>query len=125
MFWPSTYPASRSPCLNASVFSFWKVWMLPILGSLPAAALGGNLAFTEPRDTAVFSGQLTGYVGTLIVTEAADTASFVGLFGELSGGLNTIEAPDQAFFDVFSTPIPPVLKLEVLRFGIPVSLSRW
>lgn len=89
-------------------------------GSLPDADLNSNLAFTEPGDTAVFSGQITGYVGTLIVTEAPDTAEFFGYFGDLAGDLNTIEAPDEAFFDLHVEPIS-----EVLKFGIPVSLSRW
>src|SRR5262245_6554448 len=57
MFWPSTYPASRRPWLNASMFSFGKVWMLPTLGSFfllrarlgHAAAVPPSSASTSAR----------------------------------------------------------------------------
>ena len=110
-------------------------------GSYVDAELSGNLVYTEPADTAVFDGEVSGNVGQLdatedpdvaaftgealwpvilAATENADSAIFVGELGYIS------ETPDSAVFIGFVMDTPPVPGVpEVLRFGIPVSLSRW
>ena len=110
-------------------------------GDIVGADLSGNLVYTEPSDIAVFNGQVTDCVGLLAATEAPDVAVFGGsvIWGAILaateatdsaifiGELGYIsEAPDTAAFVGYVMDVPPVPGVpEVLKFGIPVSLSRW
>src|ERR1700687_2069569 len=63
MFWPSTYPASRSAWMNAVAFSFWAAWRKPILGTFAACcASAGNDATRPPRKTATRSAMREAFI---------------------------------------------------------------